>query len=87
MVGTLTFVRHDGAGLHVQPPASTGADLLDVVAQSVATVLSAVQADALLEDAVVSALVGHVLFVFVQQGVDEQVDRSLVSTLHCLLKT
>lgn len=46
-------------------------NLVDVVAQDVAAILAAVQADAFVERAVVPAPVGRDLLVSVQQRVDE----------------
>lgn len=82
-----TFVRHLRACLQVELLAAAAADLLDVVAQGVAAILATVQADAFVKDAVVPAPVGHALLVLVQQGVDEQMDGSLVSAFHRLLET
>lgn len=82
-----TFVGHLRAGFEVQLLAAAAADPLDVIAQGVAAVLATVQADAFVKCAVVTAPVGHALLVFIQEGVNKQVDRSLVSTFHRLLKT
>lgn len=82
-----TFERHPGACLQVEPLAGATASLLDVVAQSVAAVLPAVQTDALVEAAVVAAPVGSALLVLIQQRVDEEMDRSFVSAFHRLLET
>jgi hypothetical protein len=46
----------------------------DVIAQRVAFVLVAVQTGTLLKGIVITASVGQDLLVFVQKGVDEQVD-------------
>lgn len=82
----LTFVWHKRAGFEVQPLAGARADLLDVVAESVTTVFAAVQTDTLVKCCVVSALVGHDLFVSVQQRVNEKVHSSLVGTFQRLLE-
>lgn len=81
-----TFVGHPRARLQEELLAGAAANLLDVVAQRVAAILATVQADALVEDAVVPAPVSHALFVLVKQRVDEQMDGTLVSTLDCLLE-
>lgn len=83
-----TFVGHPRARLQEELPAAAAAaaDLPDVVAQRVAAILAAVQAGALVEDAVVPAPVGHALLVLVQQRVDEQMDGALVSALDRLLE-
>lgn len=82
----LTFVRHPGSCFQVELLAPRRSDLLDVVAQGVAAVLPAVQADAPDESAVVAAPVGRALLVFIQQRVHEQMDGALMSALHCLFK-
>lgn len=70
----LTFVGHVRAGLVVELLAGGTAHPPDVIAQCVAFVLTAVQAGTLLKGIVIPASVGHDLLVFVQKGVDEQVD-------------
>lgn len=62
-------------------------NLVDVVAQRVAAVPPAVQADASVEASLVSARVRRALLVLVEQRVDEEMDRSLVRTFDRLLKT
>lgn len=57
-----------------------------MVAQRVAAAPPAVQADASVEAALVAAPVGRALLVLVDQGVDEEVDGSLVGTFDRLLK-
>lgn len=84
--GLHTFVRHLGARLQVEPLAGASANLVDVVAQSVAAMPPTVQADASVEAALVSAPVGHALLVLVKQRVDEEMDGSLMGTFDCLLK-
>lgn len=81
-----TFVGHPRARPQEELFAAVAANLLDVVAQGVAAILATVQADAFVKDAVVPAPVGHALLVLVQQGVDEQMDGSLVSALDGLLE-
>lgn len=81
-----TFVRHPRSCFQVQLLAPCSSDLLDVVAQGVAAVLPAVQADTLDESTVVAAPVGHALLVFIQQRVHEQMDRALMSTFDRLFK-
>lgn len=46
----------------------------DIIAQCVAFVLAVVQAGTLLKGVIITASAGHDLLVFVQKGVDEQVD-------------
>lgn len=81
-----TFVGHPRTRPQEELLAAAAANLLDVVAQGVAAILATVQADASVEDAVVPAPVGHALLVLVEQGVDEQMDGSLVSALDGLLE-
>lgn len=57
-----------------------------MVAQRVAAVPPTVQADASVEADLVAAPVGHALLVLVDQGVDEEMDGSLVGTFDRLLK-
>lgn len=73
-----TFVRHHITGLEVHLGAAGHADLVDVVAELVAAVLSAAQAQALVEGLLGVAAVGHALLLGVEQGVDEQVDGALM---------
>ena len=61
-----TFVGHPRAGFKVEPLAGVGANLLDIIAQCVAAVLSTVQADTFVKRIVVTAPVGHVLLVVIQ---------------------
>lgn len=75
-----TFVRHHFTGLEVHLGAAGHADLVDVVAELVAAVLSAAEAQALVKGLFGVAAVGHALLLGVQQRVDEQVDGSLVGT-------
>lgn len=60
--------------------------LVDVVAQRVAAVPPTVQADAPVEAVLVAAPVGRALLVLVDQGVDEEMDGSLVGTFDRLLE-
>lgn len=57
-----------------------------MVAQRVAAVPPTVQADASVEAALVPAPVGRALLVLVDQGVDEEMDGSLVGTFDRLLE-
>lgn len=81
-----TFVGHPRACLQEELLAGAAVNLLNVVAQRVAAILAAVQADAFVEGTVVPAPVRHDLFVLVEQRVDEQMDGALVSALDCLLE-
>lgn len=75
-----------GARLQVEPLAGARVTLVDVVAQRVAAVPPTVQADASVEADLVAAPVGRALLVLVDQGVDEEMDGSLVGTFDRLLK-
>lgn len=79
-VPALTFVRHHFTGLEEHLGAAGHADLVDVVAELVAAVLPAAEAQALVEGLFGVAAVGHALLLRVQQGVNEQVDGALVGT-------
>lgn len=81
----LTFVRHHFPGLEVQLGATGCADLVDVVAELVAAVLPAAEAQAFVEGLLGIAAVGHALLLGVDQRVDEQVDGALVGTLDQLV--
>lgn len=81
-----TFVRHPRPCFQVEPLAGARANFLDIIAECVAAILPAVQTDALVKGAVVAAPVGHALLVFIEQRVDEEMDRALMGTFHCLLK-
>lgn len=70
----LTFVGHVRAGLVVELLAGDTAHPPDIIAQCVAFVLAVVQAGTLLKSIVITSSVGQDLLVFVQKGVDEQVD-------------
>lgn len=80
-----TFVGHHVTSLEVHLAAAGRADLVDVVAQLVAAVLAAAQAQALVEGVFGIAAVGHALLLGVQQRVDEQVDGALVGTFDKLV--
>lgn len=80
-----TFVGHHAARLEVHLGAASRADLVDVVAQLVAAVLSAAQAHSLVEGLLGVAAVGHALVLGVDQRVDEQVDGALVGALDQLV--
>ena len=60
------------------------ADLADVVAHRVAAVLAAAETHAAVEHVAAATSIGLGSFLLVQQGVDEQVHRALVFTLHCV---
>lgn len=75
-----TFVRHHFTGLEEHLGAAGHADLVDVVAELVAAVLPAAEAQTLVEGLFGVAAVGHALLLGVQQRVDEQVDGALVGT-------
>ncbi len=75
-----TFVRHHFTGLEVHLGAAAHADLVDVVAELVAAVLPAAEAQTLVEGLFGVAAVGHALLLDVQQRVDKQVDGALVGT-------
>lgn len=81
----LTFVRHRFAGLEVHLGAAGRADLVDVVAQLVAAVLPAAEAQAFVEGLLGVAAEGHALLVGVEQRVDEEVDGALMGTLDQLV--
>lgn len=59
--------------------------MVDVVAELVAAVLPAAEAQAFVEGLLGTAAVGHALLVGVEQRVDEQVDGALVGTLDQLV--
>lgn len=80
-----TFVRHHFTGLEVHLSAAGHADLVDVVAELVAAVLSAAEAQTLVKGLFGVATVGHALLLGVQQRVDEQVDGALVGTFDKLV--
>lgn len=80
-----TFVRHHFTGLEVHLSAAGHADLVDVVAELVAAVLPAAEAQTLVKGLFRVATVGHALLLGVQQRVDEQVDGALVGTFDKLV--
>lgn len=80
-----TFVRHHFTSLKVHLDAAGHADLVDVVAQLVAAVLPAAEAQTLVEGLSGVAAVGQALLLGVQQRVDEQMDRALVGTFDKLV--
>lgn len=79
-VHIFTFVRHQFPGLEVHLGTAGHSDLVDVVANLVAAVLSAAEAQTLVESLFGVAAVCHTLLLDVQQRVDEQVDGALVGT-------
>lgn len=80
-----TFVWHHITCLEVHLGTAGRADLVDVVAELIAAVLSATEAQALVEGLFGVAAVGHALLLDVQQRVDEKVDGALVGTLDQLV--
>ena len=80
-----TVVWHHVTRLEVHLGTAGRADLVDVVAELVATVLSATEAQALVEGLLGVAAVGHALLLDVQQRVDEEVDGALMGTLDQLV--
>lgn len=80
-----TFVRHNVTGLEVHLGTAGRTDLVDVVAELVAAVLAAAQAQALVESLFGVAAVDHALLLGVHQRVDEQVDGALVGTFDQLI--
>lgn len=80
-----TFVRHHFTGLEVHLSAAGHADLVDVVAELVAAVLPAAEAQTLVEGLFGVAPVGHALLLSVQQRIDEQVDGAFVGTFDKLV--
>lgn len=81
----LTFVGHLRAGLQVHFAASFGSDLIDLVAQVVATVLPATQAEPFLKGLLWIAAVGFTGIFFIQQRVDEEMNGALMGALHKLV--
>lgn len=82
-----TFVRHHFAGLEVHLGAAGRAHLVDVVAELVAAVLPAAEAQAFVEGLPGVAAKHRALLVGVEQRVDEEVDGALVGTLEELVHT
>lgn len=80
-----TFVGHHFTGLQVHLGAAGAADLDDVVAELVAAVLSATEAQTFVEGFLGVAAVCKALLIGVQQRVDEQVDGALVGTFDKLV--
>ena len=81
-----TFVRTHSTSLQVHLGAAGRADLVDVVADFVAAVLPAAEAQALVEGLSGVAAVGLALLLDVEQGVDEKVDGALVGTFDDLAR-
>lgn len=77
-----TFVRHLRTSLQVHLAASFGSDLVDLVAHVVATVLSAAQAETFLKGFFGIAPVRLTWIFFIQQRVNEEMNRTLVGALH-----
>lgn len=80
--GKPTFEGHVSPGFQVHLAVPLVADPAGVVADAVAAVLAAAQADPLLEAAGIGALERKALLVLVHQGVHEEVHRPLVLTLN-----
>lgn len=80
-----TFVWHHVTRLEIHLGTAGGADLIDVVAELVAAVLSAAEAQALVEGLFGVATVGHALLLDVQQRVNEEMDGALMGTLDKLV--
>lgn len=80
-----TFVRHHVTGLEVHLGAAGHADLVDVVAERVAAVLPAAEAQAFVEGLLGVAAVDQALLLYVQQRVNEQVNGALVGTFDQLV--
>lgn len=78
----LTFVGHLRSSLQIHFAASFGSDLIDLVAQIVATVLSATQAESFLKGFLGIAPVGLTWVFFIQQGVNKEMNGALVGALH-----
>lgn len=80
----LTSERHGGSCLGVHLNVARLADLADAVAHRVAAAFPAAQAHPAVEHVVAATSVRLGRFLLVQQGVDEQVNRTLVFTLDCV---
>lgn len=80
--GKHTFEGHVSPGFQVHLAVPLVPDPAGVVADAVAAVLAAAQADALLEATGIGALKREALLVLVHQGVHEEVHRPLVLTLN-----
>ena len=72
--------RHGGPGLGVQFDATGLANLADIVAHGVTVVLAAAEAHSAVEHIVAPAAVRHAGLLLVDQGVDEQVNGTLMGT-------
>lgn len=81
----LTFVRHHLPGLQIHPGAPLVSHFVDVVAQGVAAVLAAAQAEPLVEGFLGVAAVCHARLLLVQQRIDEQVDGAFMGAFHDLV--
>jgi len=78
----LTSEGRDGTRLQIHLRVAPLAHLPGVVADVIAAVLAAAEADALLEAVGPRALVGEAHVVLAHQGVDEEVHGTLVLALH-----
>lgn len=81
----LTFVGHLRTGLQVHFAASFGSDFIDLIAQVVATVLSATQAEPFLKGLFWIAPIGFTGIFFIQQRVNEEMNGALMRALHELV--
>lgn len=80
-----TFIGHLRASLQIHFAVSLGSHFVDLIAQIVATVLPAAQTQPLLKGFPCVAAIGQAWLVFVQEGVDEEVDGAFVRALHQLI--
>lgn len=80
-----TFVWHHVTCLEIHLGTAGGADLVDVVTELVAAVLSTAETKSLVEGLFGVAAVSHALLLDVQQRVNEQVDGALMGTLDKLV--
>lgn len=80
-----TFIGHLSTGLQVHFGVSLRSHSVDLVAQIVAAVLTAAQAETLLKGLLCVAAVGHAGLFFIEKGVNEEVDGSFMGTFHQLI--
>lgn len=79
---TPTFKWCLGTGLQIEAFVAFGVHPSNAVAQRVTAILFAVQTQAFSKSRIISTPVGCHLLIRVQNGVREEVDRSLVSTFY-----